>query len=153
MQNQKGKRLYCDFNFEDLQSGLSVVKQPKIEIRLAPRSPYALKFPHVYPSKYSIESGTRREETQMATLFPCFVQNFQQCPKDATRQTLGRTPESPEGLCVEAVFFSAFQPVFRSSQTWLRQIAAVNRPSNHAPLSPCRQCCSGMISARKRFAS
>ena len=47
--------------------------------------------------------------------------------------------------------FQLFKPVFRSSQTWLRQIAAVSRPSNHAPLSPCRQC-SGMISARKRFA-
>ena len=32
---------------------------------------------------------------------------------------------SPEGLCVEAVFFSPFQPLFRSPQTWMRQIAAV----------------------------
>ena len=39
--------------------------------------------------------------------------------------------QTPEG--VEAVFFSAFRPLFRSSQTWLRQIAAVSRPSNHAP--------------------
>ena len=34
-------------------------------------------------------------------------------------------PSSPEGLCVEAVFFSPFQPLFRSPQTWMRQIAAV----------------------------
>ena len=32
---------------------------------------------------------------------------------------------TPEGLCVEAVFFSPFQPLFRSPQTWMRQIAAV----------------------------
>ena len=33
--------------------------------------------------------------------------------------------QTPEGLCVEAVFFSPFQPLFRSPQTWMRQIAAV----------------------------
>ena len=38
---------------------------------------------------------------------------------------LARVPRTPEGLCVEAVFFSPFQPLFRSPQTWMRQIAAV----------------------------
>ena len=33
--------------------------------------------------------------------------------------------QTPEGLCVEAAFCSPLQPLFRSPQTWMRQIAAV----------------------------
>ena len=77
---------------------------------------------HDRPTSFNARRFHKIEPHEGHMLAAYTPQSFERC-SDEVRSKLKKL--APEGLCVEAVFFSPFQPLFRSPQTWMRQIAAV----------------------------